>query len=261
MVVLSLLLFSQILLLATLLVAARYIYRITFHPLARFPGPKLAALSNLYAVSYDLSSKDSLVKHLKSLHDKYGPIVRVRPNELHIFNWEAYRTVFKQGSDFDRPADFYNNPEIDGSILSTPSARVAKPHRDLFVNAFSKASIGHLEPLIHEKQAIFIDKLVNMAKDNKTVDFDMALNCLTGETAMHYCYQMSLGLLDAPDFRPSLIVDMHEFAPIVPFFWYFPGIGALLNRIVFNLPDDVTKKYFPAAASAKAMGAVSHLTQ
>ena len=50
----------------------RVIYRLTLHPLARFPGPKLAAITNLYAVSYDLSSKDSLVKHLKTLHDKYG---------------------------------------------------------------------------------------------------------------------------------------------------------------------------------------------
>lgn len=208
-------------------------------------------------MSYDLSGSDSLVKHLKDLHDKYGPIVRVRPNELHIFNWDAYRTVFKQGSNFDRAAEFYNNPQIDGSILNTPSERSAKPHRDLFVQAFSKASINNLEPLIHEKQTIFLDRLSEAARKNKRVDLDLAFECLTGETAMHYCYQMSLGLLDAPEFRPRLIVDLHEFAPMVPFFWYFPIVGEILNNMIFSLPDSITRKYFPVAASAQAVGAVS----
>lgn len=50
----------------------RALYRTTLHPLARFPGPKLAAITNVYAASCDLSPNDSLVKHLRTLHDQYG---------------------------------------------------------------------------------------------------------------------------------------------------------------------------------------------
>ena len=50
----------------------KYIYRITFHPLAAFPGPKLAALTKLYAASYDLHPKRSFCKDFAALHDKYG---------------------------------------------------------------------------------------------------------------------------------------------------------------------------------------------
>ena len=48
------------------------IYRLTFHPLARFPGPKLAAATSLYGMYYDLMRAGTLVKVLPGLHDRYG---------------------------------------------------------------------------------------------------------------------------------------------------------------------------------------------
>jgi len=95
--ILSLLLLGRILLSVIVLLIIRAIYRITFHPLARFPGPRLGAVTSLWAASYDLAKEDSLVKHLHALHERYGPIVRVRPNELHIFDWEAHRTWVLEG--------------------------------------------------------------------------------------------------------------------------------------------------------------------
>jgi cytochrome P450 len=127
--------------------------------------------------------------------------------------------VFKAGSDFNRPPEFYNAPQVDGCFLNVSDGRVAKPHRDLFVQAFSKSQIDSLEPLIREKLATFLNRMQEAADQNKSVDLDLAFNCLTADVTMHYCYQMSLDLLESPDFRPSLVVDLHEFAPIVPFFW------------------------------------------
>ena len=61
--------------------AVRALYRLTLHPLARFPGPKLAALTNLYGAFLDLikGGDSSYVKKLPSLHDQYGTLCRFPP--------------------------------------------------------------------------------------------------------------------------------------------------------------------------------------
>jgi hypothetical protein len=68
----------------------RIIYRLTFHPLAKVPGPRLAAITSMYAGSYDLPYGSSFCKKLPELHDKYGPIVRIMPNQLHIRDMDSF---------------------------------------------------------------------------------------------------------------------------------------------------------------------------
>ena len=55
-----------------LYLAGLAIYRLYFHPLARFPGPKLAALSQWYEFYYDVVLKGRYIFKIKELHEKYG---------------------------------------------------------------------------------------------------------------------------------------------------------------------------------------------
>jgi hypothetical protein len=56
------------------LYVARAIYRITLHPLAPFPGPKLAAITDIYWAYYDIWYKGGgeMVRQLEWLHSIYG---------------------------------------------------------------------------------------------------------------------------------------------------------------------------------------------
>ena len=83
--------------------AALAIYRLYFSPLAKFPGPKLAAVSKWYEAYYEIILKGKFSFHLDELHDRYGTIAKgsladssrrliavCRPNHSHHSRRGAY---------------------------------------------------------------------------------------------------------------------------------------------------------------------------
>jgi hypothetical protein len=56
-------------------IVLRAIYRVTLHPLAKFPGPRLAAITSGYQAWYDLRpSSRGYVFQFPEMHKKYGGI-------------------------------------------------------------------------------------------------------------------------------------------------------------------------------------------
>lgn len=47
-------------------------YRLFLHPLAKFPGPKLAAISTLYEGYYDVVHQGRYLWQIEKLHKQYG---------------------------------------------------------------------------------------------------------------------------------------------------------------------------------------------
>jgi len=52
--------------------AALAIYRLYISPIAKFPGPKLAALSRWYEFYYEVVLRGQFTFHIQDLHKKYG---------------------------------------------------------------------------------------------------------------------------------------------------------------------------------------------
>ena len=85
----SLALFVELAFLSLLTVA---IYRLLFHPLARTPGPRLAAISNIWHARH---VRNGRARELgKTLHERYGPVVRVGPNEVWFNSGEAFKAIY-----------------------------------------------------------------------------------------------------------------------------------------------------------------------
>jgi len=65
-------------------------YRL-FHPLARYPGPFWASLTNLWSLR--LSVEGLWPHRMDALHARYGPIVRIAPNEVAIDDPRAIKEI------------------------------------------------------------------------------------------------------------------------------------------------------------------------
>jgi hypothetical protein len=72
------------------------VHRLFFHPLRKFPGKKLAAVSKLYEAS--VNWKGQLSPSIRELHRKHGDFIRIGPNEIAINNVEAIETIFARSS-------------------------------------------------------------------------------------------------------------------------------------------------------------------
>lgn len=68
----------------------KILYRLTLHPLARYPGPILAASTDLYSGYYDIFKAGGVARKLPELHLKYGPVLRIAPDELHVFDFDSF---------------------------------------------------------------------------------------------------------------------------------------------------------------------------
>ncbi|KAI1657391.1 cytochrome P450 [Daldinia decipiens] len=87
---LELLIFSIILTLA--LGITKVVYNVFFHPLAPIPGPKLYAISPL-PISWSRAQGRSPYKFAE-LHEKYGPIVRVGPDEVSCAGPTSFKDLY-----------------------------------------------------------------------------------------------------------------------------------------------------------------------
>lgn len=86
--------YSFVTVLALLAAASYGTYQLHFHPLAKVPGPRIAALTRLYMVYHIRFSNMSEV--IVNLHKKYGSSVRIAPNEVSFDNAEASKKMYSE---------------------------------------------------------------------------------------------------------------------------------------------------------------------
>lgn len=62
------------------------VYRLHFSPIAKFPGPKLAALTLWYEFYYDVVKRGQYTWEIKRMHEQYGvphlPALQLFPGSL-----------------------------------------------------------------------------------------------------------------------------------------------------------------------------------
>ncbi|KAH7083020.1 cytochrome P450 [Paraphoma chrysanthemicola] len=216
------------------------LYRLYFHPLSSIPGPKLAAVTSLYNAYHDILGV-GLVKDLPALHAKYGPVVRIQPNEVHIGNLEGFNQIYRVGTQFERI--WHDNPFLTGSLQSLETLPETKKRRDFISPFFSKSAISRAEPTLHAlKLQQFLSTLAQ--SDGQVINFFLAFRCLTADVVMDYCFRSDLNALEARGFENATLVAMVEGMGMAIVATFFPRFAACLNAFVFSFSESTREKWF-----------------
>ncbi|KAJ4377723.1 hypothetical protein N0V83_000552 [Neocucurbitaria cava] len=119
--------FSTLLLflaLITTFLSYTIIYRIFFHPLSKVPGPPLARVTKLWLV-WHVRKRAGGPVFFPSLHKKYGPLVRIAPDQVLACSEEAVRLGYAAGTRFVK-GDWYQ-------VTAAPDKKQRQEmHLDLF---------------------------------------------------------------------------------------------------------------------------------
>ena len=223
-------------------ILSKVTYRLVFHPLAKFPGPKLAAATFWYEVYFDAFKGGQYTYELDRLHDKYGPVIRSNPEEIHIRDSEWFDVLYVGPGHIRDKWERSNRANgSPGSVASAVSHNLHRTRRSALNPYFSKKAVMSLEGSTRSKVDAMCSKIQDYASSNKILNLGTAFTAVTLDVITEYCYDSCLDCVEQPDFAPhwkKLMSDL--FAP-VPIVKNFP----LILRVMQSLPRSWNPDFEP----------------
>ncbi|KAJ5160583.1 uncharacterized protein N7482_007587 [Penicillium canariense] len=140
-----------------------FIYNVYFHPLAKYPGPKLMVATRIPYMQMIISGR--FAQKTKALHHKYGKVVRIAPNELSFIEADAWKVIYGtrvgHGQKQKDPRFYPPTPGGAPSIILSDDADHSR-FRRLLSHAFSDSSLRGQEPIIKS----YVDLLMQRLNEN-----------------------------------------------------------------------------------------------
>ncbi|KAK8026464.1 hypothetical protein PG991_003520 [Apiospora marii] len=227
------------------------VYRLCLSPIAGFPGPRLAALSLWYEFYYDVVCGGRYWAKIDELHDRYGPIIRINPHELHVRDPDYYDLLYAgptSGQRRDKWAWSVNMFANSQSGFGTVPHDLHRARRAALNPFFSKQAIAQrvephiIRPLLTQMCARF----ERLRRTGEVLNVIEAYAALTTDVITRYAFDASYGCVGDPDWRaewPRAMVEgtktchlNKQFPWVVPLMRAVPeGVVGWLNPAVLHL--------------------------
>lgn len=182
------------LLLASLVAAVYHfvIEPLCLNPKSKIPGPKLYALTK-WRLALDEYRGDR-TRAIHALHLRYGPVVRIGPNEIHCNNLNALRTIYGAGSGFERTW-FYRMFDVYGkqNLFTFHTVKEHSDRKKLVANAYSKSLMlkGYAANMVQEKVSQYM-ALIESHGDQPHEIFS-SLHYFSIDAITHFLYGTKYG--------------------------------------------------------------------
>ncbi|KAG6009314.1 hypothetical protein E4U43_000013, partial [Claviceps pusilla] len=136
---------------------ALVVYRLFFHPLAKYPGPFLARITDSHQL-YHAYKGD---RHLEfwRMHERYGPVVRFGPNSVSFNSSRALKDIYGFRANV-RKAEFYD--AFVHPAANTHNTRDKEVHarkRRVLSHAFSESAMKEMQRYILGNVRTFCEQI------------------------------------------------------------------------------------------------------
>ncbi|KAK0702403.1 cytochrome P450 [Lasiosphaeris hirsuta] len=215
------------------------VYRLYLHPLAKFPGPKLAALTQWYEVYYEIvqGGGGQFTFEIKRMHEKYGPIVRINPNELHIDDPDYYDVIYANGKAYDKPVFFQYRFNMPHATFSTADADSHRIRRAAIAPFFSKNKVRDQNRLIQN----VVDRIsyrlaTEWSGTARVIDLMEMWGCMTSDVITELVFARPKHFVESAglksEFSNSLSDMVYTTHYMTHFGWLLTVMNALPNWFV-----------------------------
>ncbi|KAM0802677.1 oxoglutarate/iron-dependent oxygenase [Usnea florida] len=215
-------------------------YRLTLHPLAQFPGPRLAAVTFFYEFYHDYFRGGQYLFHIRDMHAKYGHIVRISPDELHIndpsFLPELMPAGGRRRDKYPRMIQVFGFSQAAGA---TADHDLHRTRRAAMSKMFTKDSVRKLEPIMRKEMDQLLGRLKEFQEDGREINLLPMFGAFTNDVISEYAYGYSLNWVQAPQFNSvffDMITGFHDLGPFaVQFKWFMPMFQRLPRRLILKI--------------------------
>jgi cytochrome P450 len=173
------------------------IYRLYFHPLAKYPGPFLSKFTD-WVVAWQAWRGNRYLELYKA-HEKYGPVVRVAPNMLSFNSASALKNIYGHSANARniQKGQFYTAyPAVKG-VHNTHNSISKMEHgfkRRVLSVAFSEAALKSMEGMMIDA----VEALVAGISRDRKADMGERFSWLTFDIMGELCFGRSFGMLTSP---------------------------------------------------------------
>ncbi|KAH7079034.1 cytochrome P450 [Paraphoma chrysanthemicola] len=218
---------------------ARGVYRVYFHPLHGFPGPKASAFTRLPHLNAIRRGKVHI--YVAQLHEQYGEVVRISPDELSFLNPRVWRDIYaygaKDGEGSAPPKHFHRYARNLNNTPALTTIRDPIEHartRKIFTSAFSDRALTQQSPLF----TTYADKLVRNLKQEGVVDLVSSFNYATFDAMADLTFGESLHMLDNSEYNPWVKIMFEQIKIGVKLslvYYYYPIVAGLLRKLLHKV--------------------------
>ncbi|KAJ0122769.1 trichodiene oxygenase [Diaporthe amygdali] len=218
------------------------------HPLSPIPGPKMAAASYLPEFYYDVICLGRYTTKIREMHEKYGPLIRINPDEVHCSDPYFADEIYAVGGRKRNKTLHQVNaiPVGNKTEFATTDHDLHRTRRAPVAKFFSRSVTMNLEHEIAAHAQRLCDKILAEGGQGAPFDLTIAYSNLSTDVISGYCFGESFGesfnLLEKPgwsaNFRqPNLSTLKYWFL-----FRFFPSLKNLTKLGVWfidYLPPDI----------------------